>query len=112
MDAMAHELSIWRATVRQVLNTLVNEELLVRNPATRVLEVTSLDANDISEIYRARKVLELAKWRPRAMQTPANWQNPSAPWTECGTLWRRQTNTSPPMAWPSTRNSADSFRTA
>ncbi|MDO5743139.1 MAG: GntR family transcriptional regulator [Micrococcaceae bacterium] len=59
-DAMAQELGISRATVRQALNTLVNEGLLVRNPATRVLEVTSLDADDISEIYRARKVLELA----------------------------------------------------
>ncbi|WP_171814382.1 GntR family transcriptional regulator [Arthrobacter dokdonensis] len=59
-DAMAQELGISRATVRQALNTLVNEGLLVRNPATRVLEVTSLDAEDISEIYRARRVLELA----------------------------------------------------
>lgn len=59
-DAMAQELGISRATVRQALNTLVNEGLLVRNPATRVLEVTSLDADDISEIYQARRVLELA----------------------------------------------------
>ncbi len=59
-DAMAQELGVSRATVRQALNTLVNEGLLVRNPATRVLEVTSLDAEDIAEIYRARRVLELA----------------------------------------------------
>lgn len=59
-DAMAQELGISRATVRQALNTLVNEGLLVRNPATRVLEVTSLDAEDIADIYQARRVLELA----------------------------------------------------
>ena len=58
--AMAQKLGISRATVRQALNTLVIEGLLVRNPATRVLEVTSLDAQDISEIYRARRVLEPA----------------------------------------------------
>lgn len=59
-DAMAQELGISRATVRQALNTLANEGLLVRNPATRVLEVISLDAEDIAEIYQARRVLELA----------------------------------------------------
>ncbi len=59
-DAMARELGISRATVRQALNSLVLEGLLVRNPATRVLEVLSLDASDVAEIYQARRVLELA----------------------------------------------------
>ena len=59
-DAMARELGISRATVRQALSSLLLEGLLVRNPATRVLEVLSLDASDVAEIYRARRVLELA----------------------------------------------------
>lgn len=59
-DAMARELGISRATVRQALNSLVLEGLLVRNPASRVLEVLSLDAEDVKEIYQARRVLEIA----------------------------------------------------
>ncbi len=59
-DAVAAELGVSRATVRQALNSLELEGLLVRNPASRVLEVLSLDPEDVKEIYQARRVLELA----------------------------------------------------
>lgn len=59
-DAVATELGVSRATVRQALNSLELEGLLVRNPASRVLEVLSLDPEDVTEIYQARRVLELA----------------------------------------------------
>jgi DNA-binding GntR family transcriptional regulator len=59
-DAVASELGVSRATVRQALNSLELEGLLVRNPTSRVLEVLSLDADDVKDIYQARRVLELA----------------------------------------------------
>lgn len=59
-EAMARDLGISRATMREVLNTLVIEGLLTRNPKTRVLEVATLTRAEVQEIYVARRLLELA----------------------------------------------------
>lgn len=59
-EAMAQEIGISRATMREVLNTLVSEGLLTRNVKTRVLEVTTLSRAEVQEIYIARRLLELA----------------------------------------------------
>jgi len=59
-EAMAADIGISRPTVREVLNTLMLQGLLTRNPKTRILEVTTLGADEVREIYRARTVLELA----------------------------------------------------
>lgn len=58
-EALAAELGVSRPTVRQALNTLELSGLLTRNASTRVLEVTTLTTQDIVEIYRARRFLEL-----------------------------------------------------
>ena len=58
-DAVAENLGISRATVRQTLNTLMLEGLLTRHPATRVLQVTTLSSEEVRDIYRARRFLEL-----------------------------------------------------
>jgi DNA-binding GntR family transcriptional regulator len=58
-DAVAVDLGVSRATVRQALNTLLLDGLLTRHPATRVLQVTTLSAEDVRDIYRARRFLEL-----------------------------------------------------
>lgn len=58
-EALAAELGVSRPTVRQALNTLELSGLLTRNGSTRVLEVTTLTTEDIIEIYRARRFLEL-----------------------------------------------------
>lgn len=59
-EAMASELGVSRPTVRQALNSLELSGLLTRHPSTRVLQVTTLSRQDIVEIYRARRFLELA----------------------------------------------------
>ncbi len=59
-EAVAKDLGISRATVREVFKTLLAEGLLARNASTRVLEVTHLNADDVREIYHARRFLELA----------------------------------------------------
>jgi len=59
-EAMANTLGVSRPTVRQALATLESEGLLTRSETNRVLQVTQLDAKDVVEIYRARRVLELA----------------------------------------------------
>ena len=59
-EAMAADIGISRPTMREVLNTLMLQGLLTRNPKTRILEVTTLSADEVREIYRARTVLELA----------------------------------------------------
>lgn len=59
-EAMAAELGISRPTVRQALTALELSGLLTRHPSTRVLEVTTLSREDIVEIYRTRRFLELA----------------------------------------------------
>lgn len=59
-DAVAAQLGVSRATVRQALNSLEQEGLLVRNPTSRVLEVLSLAPEDVKDIYQARRILELA----------------------------------------------------
>lgn len=58
-EAVAAELGISRSTVRQALNTLMLEGLLTRHPTKRILEVTILGADEVSDIYRARRFLEL-----------------------------------------------------
>lgn len=55
---MAKDISISRPTMREVLNTLVGEGLLTRQPTTRVLQVTT-SATGRSTIYVARTLLEL-----------------------------------------------------
>src|SRR5690606_5026187 len=57
-EALAREMGVSRATVREVLSTLTAEGLLTRNPTTRSLHVTRLGPDDIREIYRARRFLE------------------------------------------------------
>jgi DNA-binding GntR family transcriptional regulator len=57
-EAMARDIGISRATMREVLNTLISEGLLTRNVTTRVLHVTQLGPETIREIYRARRLLE------------------------------------------------------
>ena len=59
-EASARLLGISRPTLRQALATLEAEGLLTRNPTSRVLQVPSLTADDVAEIYRARRVLEFA----------------------------------------------------
>ena len=58
-DAVADDLGVSRATVRQALNTLMLEGILTRHPTTRVLQVTELSGDDVRDIYRARRFLEL-----------------------------------------------------
>jgi DNA-binding GntR family transcriptional regulator len=58
-DAVADDLGVSRATVRQALNTLMLEGVLTRHPTTRVLQVTQLSDEDVRDIYRARRFLEL-----------------------------------------------------
>lgn len=56
---MSSQLGVSRTTMRQALNTLMHEGLLTRHPTTRVLEVTTLSQDDVQDIYRARRFLEL-----------------------------------------------------
>ncbi|KAA0972515.1 GntR family transcriptional regulator [Aureimonas fodinaquatilis] len=58
-EALARDMGVSRATVREVLNTLMLEGLLTRNTSTRSLYVTRLGSEKISEIYRARRLLEI-----------------------------------------------------
>lgn len=58
-EAMSEELGVSRTTMRQALNTLMMEGLLTRHPKTRVLQVTTLSPDDVRDIYRARRFLEL-----------------------------------------------------
>lgn len=57
-EHFASELQVSRATIRQALAVLENEGLVTRNASSRVLEVTELSAQDVSDIYRARVILE------------------------------------------------------
>ncbi|WP_299951870.1 GntR family transcriptional regulator [uncultured Modestobacter sp.] len=59
-EAMAAALGMSRPTVREVLKTLAMQGLLTRDPKTRILAVTTLSSAEVQEIYRARRVLELA----------------------------------------------------
>lgn len=59
-EAMANTLGVSRPTIRQALATLESEGLVTRSDTNRVLQVTRLEAQDVVEIYRARRVLELA----------------------------------------------------
>lgn len=59
-EAMAARIGVSRPTVRQALATLQMEGLLTRNSPNRVLEVTTLSSDDVVDIYRARRVIELA----------------------------------------------------
>lgn len=58
--AMADFVGVSRATMRQCLNTLEVEGLVTRNPTTRVLQVTTLSREDVVEVFKARRVLEMA----------------------------------------------------
>ena len=58
-EAVAEDLGASRATIRQALNTLMVDGLLTRHPTTRVLQVTTLSPEDVHDIYRARRFLEL-----------------------------------------------------
>ncbi|MFJ9893503.1 GntR family transcriptional regulator [Streptomyces sp. NPDC091280] len=58
-EAVAEDLGASRATIRQALNTLMLDGLLTRHPTTRVLQVTTLSPEDVHDIYRARRFLEL-----------------------------------------------------
>lgn len=69
-EAVARELGISRATMRQALNTLKIEGLLTRHPTTRVLEVTTLSRSDIVDVYRARRFLELGGVEAAAHAAP------------------------------------------
>src|SRR3954452_22158682 len=69
-EAVARDLGVSRPTVREVFKTLLAEGLLARNGNTRVLEVTHLDAEDVREIYRARRFLELSGVEAARHATP------------------------------------------
>jgi DNA-binding GntR family transcriptional regulator len=56
---VASTTGVSRGSVRQAFGVLVNEGLLSRDSYRSVL-VTTLDENDIREIYGARRVIELA----------------------------------------------------
>jgi DNA-binding GntR family transcriptional regulator len=58
-EGMSEQLGVSRTTMRQALNTLMLEGLLTRHPTTRVLQVTTLGPDDVRDIYRARRFLEL-----------------------------------------------------
>ena len=58
--AMADFVGVSRATMRQCLNTLEVEGLVTRNSSTRVLQVTTLSRDDVIEVFRARRILEMA----------------------------------------------------
>jgi len=69
-DAIADELGVSRSTIRQALNTLMLEGVLMRHPATRVLQVTLLSRSDVRDIYRARCFLELGGVEAAAHASP------------------------------------------
>lgn len=56
--------------MRQVLNTLLVEGLLVRHPTTRILQVTTISREDVIDIYQARRVLEVAGVEAAATLSP------------------------------------------
>jgi DNA-binding GntR family transcriptional regulator len=58
-DGMSAQFGVSRTTTRQALNTLMLEGLLTRHPTTRILQVTTLTPEDVKDIYRARRFLEL-----------------------------------------------------
>ncbi|MDR6989281.1 DNA-binding GntR family transcriptional regulator [Paenarthrobacter nitroguajacolicus] len=59
-DAISVKMGVSRPTMRQALAALESEGLLSRNTTNRVLHVTQLSSDDVSQAYRARRVLELA----------------------------------------------------
>jgi DNA-binding GntR family transcriptional regulator len=69
-EAVSEELGISRSTIRQALNTLMLEGLLTRHPTTRVLQVTKLTSEDVRDIYRARRFLELGAVDAAAHASP------------------------------------------
>lgn len=69
-EAVSDELGTSRSTIRQALNTLMLEGLLTRHPTTRVLQVTKLSAEDVRDIYRARRFLELGAVDAAAHASP------------------------------------------
>lgn len=85
-ESIARDMGVSRPTVREVLNTLIVEGLLTRNPTTRSLCVTRLDCAEISEIYRVRRLLEAAGVRAfgaldAAALQPRRSPRPSGPAT-------------------------------
>lgn len=71
-EAMARDIGISRATMREVLNTLLMEGLLTRNATTRVLHVTQISPETVREIYRARRLLETGAVRAFAASSDAS----------------------------------------
>lgn len=59
-EAMARTIGVSRPTMREVLRMLVGEGLLTRHPTTRILQVMTLTAQEVTEIYEARRLLEVA----------------------------------------------------
>lgn len=70
-EAMADELGVSRSTMRQVINSLLLEGLLTRHSSTRVVQVTTLGEEDVLDIYRARRFLELGGVDAAVDATPA-----------------------------------------
>ncbi len=65
-EAMAKLIGVSRPTMREVLGMLVAEGLLTRHRTTRILQVATLTPTEVSEIYAARRLLEVAGLRAAA----------------------------------------------
>lgn len=57
--ALAEQLGIARGTVREAITVLVHDGLLVRAPYRGAM-VPTLDGSDVTDIFRARRVIELS----------------------------------------------------
>lgn len=69
-EALARSMSVSRNTVREAIQILVHQGLVTRLQ-NRGAVVVQLDADDVSDIYRARTVLEVMAIRHSASATPA-----------------------------------------
>lgn len=67
--ALAQSFSVSRTTVREALQLLAREGLVTRSP-NRGAVVTELQADDLEEIFRARRVLETAGIRAARQASP------------------------------------------
>lgn len=59
-ESLVRSVRVARSTVREALNQLVAEGLLTRAAGTRIIHVSQLTEDEVRDIFRARRFLELA----------------------------------------------------